>query len=55
MREIDDLLKRRPGLGTLYLSPHTIRTRAEPVNRRLGVTTRSQAVAQARRPGLLEG
>jgi LuxR family transcriptional regulator, maltose regulon positive regulatory protein len=104
MREIDEVLKRRPGLGTLvgeaaelrallakqrgwiapgpsaltaaelrllpmlathlpmheiaaemYLSPHTVRTQAKSVYRKLGATTRSQAVAQARELGLLEG
>jgi LuxR family transcriptional regulator, maltose regulon positive regulatory protein len=104
MQEVDDLLKRRPGLGTLageaaalrallakqrglivpgpsaltaaelrvlpmlathlpmheiaaemYLSPHTVRTQAKSVYRKLGATTRTQAVAQARELGLLEG
>jgi LuxR family transcriptional regulator, maltose regulon positive regulatory protein len=104
MQEVDDLLKRRPGLGTLvseaaalraqlakqrgsivpgpsaltaaelrvlpmlathlpmheiaaemYLSPHTVRTQAKSVYRKLGATTRTQAVAQAREFGLLEG
>jgi LuxR family maltose regulon positive regulatory protein len=104
MQEVDELLKRRPGLGTLvgeaaalrallakqrgsivpgpsaltaaelrvlpmlathlpmheiaaemYLSPHTVRTQAKSVYRKLGATTRTQAVAQAREFGLLEG
>jgi LuxR family transcriptional regulator, maltose regulon positive regulatory protein len=104
MKEVDDLLKRRPSLGTLvgeaaalrallakqrgliipgpsaltaaelrvlpmlathlamreiaaemYLSPHTIRTQAKSAYRKLGATTRSQAVARARELGLLEG
>jgi LuxR family transcriptional regulator, maltose regulon positive regulatory protein len=104
MREIDELLKRRPGLGTLggeadalraqlgkergavisgpsaltaaelrllpmlathlqmreiaaemYLSPHTIRAQGKSVYRKLGVASRSEAVARARELGLLEG
>jgi LuxR family transcriptional regulator, maltose regulon positive regulatory protein len=104
MQEVDDLLKRRPGLGTLvgeaetlrarltkqrgssvpgpsaltaaelrvlpmlathlpmheiaaemYLSPHTVRTQAKSVYRKMGAATRSQAVARAREFGLLEG
>jgi LuxR family maltose regulon positive regulatory protein len=103
MREIDELLKRRPGLGTLdgeaqalrarlsadrrpgspgassltaaelrllpllathlsfpeiaadlFLSPNTIKTEAVSIYRKLGVTSRSQAVAQARELRLLE-
>ena len=104
IREIDELLRRRPGLGTLgdqaralrarlsadrrsaspgassltaaelrllpllvthlsypeiaadlFLSPHTIKSEAMSAYRKLGVTTRSQAVARARELGLLEG
>jgi LuxR family transcriptional regulator, maltose regulon positive regulatory protein len=104
MQEIDDLLRRRPGLGTLvgeaeelrarltrqrgssvpgpsaltaaelrvlpmlathlpmheiaaemYLSPHTVRTQAKSVYRKMGAATRSQAVARAREFGLIEG
>ena len=104
MREIDDLLKRRPGLGTLvgeartlqaelanergsivpgasaltaaelrllpllsthlplheiaaelFLSPHTVRTQAKSIYRKLGASTRSQAVTLAHELGLLEG
>ena len=104
MKEIDEVLKRRPGLGTLvgeaeelraklakargstvpgisaltvaelrllpllathlpmheiaaemYLSIHTVRTQAKSVYRKLGATTRSQAVARAQELGLLEG
>ena len=104
MREIDEILKWRPDLGTLvgeartfraqlskqrdlivpgpsaltaaelrllpmlathlqmheiaaemYLSPHTVRTQAKSVYRRLGASTRGQAVARARELGLLEG
>jgi len=39
----------------MYLSPHTVRTQGKSIYRRLGVTTRSQAVARARELGLLEG
>ena len=104
MREIDELLKRRPGLGTLvgeaqalrdqvarrrgtsspgasaltaaelrllpllsthlsfpeigeelFLSRNTVKTQAVSIYRKLDVSSRSQAVAQAREMGLLEG
>ncbi len=104
MREIDDLLKRRPGLGTLvgeaetlrtqlstehtpsvpgassltsaelrilpmltthlsfpeigadlFLSPHTVKSQAMSIYRKLGASSRSQAVARSRELGLLEG
>jgi LuxR family transcriptional regulator, maltose regulon positive regulatory protein len=104
MREIDELLKRRPALGTLageaealrarlahehgssvpgassltaaelrllpllsthlsfaevgaelFLSPNTAKTHAASIYRKLGATSRSEAVARARELGLLEG
>jgi LuxR family maltose regulon positive regulatory protein len=104
MREIDELLRRRPDLGTLvgeaaalrvqlsnqhgpgisgpsaltaaelrllpllttylsfaeigeelYVSPNTIKTQASSIYRKLGASTRSQAVTRARELGLLEG
>jgi LuxR family maltose regulon positive regulatory protein len=104
LREIDDLLRRRPGLGTLagqaaalrtllakrrsssavgasaltaaelrllplltthlpfpeigeelFLSRNTVKTQANSIYRKLGASTRSQAVARARELGLLEG
>jgi LuxR family transcriptional regulator, maltose regulon positive regulatory protein len=104
MREIDEILRRRPSLGTLvgeanelrarlaaepspgtagaftptaaelrllpmlpthlsaaeiavgmYLSPHTIKAQVKSIYRKLGVSNRSQAVAQACALGLLEG
>jgi LuxR family maltose regulon positive regulatory protein len=104
MREIDELLTRRPGLGTLagqaqtlkaqlakqhgsitpgassltaaelrllpllstylplteiaaelFLSPNTIKTQASSIYRKLGASTRSQAVTRARQLGLLDG
>jgi LuxR family maltose regulon positive regulatory protein len=104
MREIDDLLRRRPELGTLaaearalrtriskerspsppgassltaaelrvlpllathlsfpeigaelFLSPHTIKSQAYSLYRKLGVASRSQAVARSRQVGLLDG
>ncbi len=104
MREVDDLLKRRPGLGTLagearalqaqlskergssvpgasaltaaelrllpllsthlsfpeiaaemFLSRYTIKSQAMSIYRKLGASSRSQAVAQSREFGLLEG
>jgi LuxR family transcriptional regulator, maltose regulon positive regulatory protein len=103
MREIDEILRRRPHLGALarqakelrarlaaeggspvtassltaaelrllpmlsthlqqpeiaaemYLSPHTVRAQSKSIYRKLGAASRSQAVAQARELGLLEG
>jgi LuxR family maltose regulon positive regulatory protein len=104
MREVDDLLRRRPGLGTLageaaalraqlsrergsslpgasaltaaelrllpllsthlsfpeiadeiFLSRHTIKSEAMSIYRKLGASSRSQAVARSRELGLLEG
>ena len=104
MREVDDLLRRRPGLGTLageagalraqlskergssvpgasaltaaelrllpllsthlsfpeiaqelFLAPSTIKTEAMSIYRKLGASSRSQAVARSRQLGLLEG
>ena len=104
MREVDDLLRRRPGLGTLvgqaealraqlarerrssvpaasaltgaelrllpllathlsapemaaelFLSPHTIKSELKAIYRKLGASTRTQAVTRARELGLLEG
>ena len=104
MREVDELLRRRPGLGTLageaqalraqlarqrgssapgasalttaelrllpllsthlsfpeiaaelFLSRHTIKSHAKAIYRKLGASTRSQAVARSRELGLLEG
>jgi LuxR family maltose regulon positive regulatory protein len=104
MREIDDILKRRPGLGTLagdaealrdrlarerrssiagssaltaaelrilpmlsthlsfpeigkelFLSPHTIKSAMKSIYRKLGASTRNEAVTRARELGLLEG
>jgi LuxR family maltose regulon positive regulatory protein len=104
MREVDDLLRRRPGLGTLagqagalraqlarergsivpgasaltaaelrllplmsthlsfpeiaqelFLAPSTIKTEAMSIYRKLGASSRSQAVARSRELGLLKG
>ena len=104
MREIGDLLKRRPDLGTLvgqaqalrtqlaadhvpavpgasalsgaelrvlpllathlsfpgigaemFLSPHTVKSQAMSIYRKLGASSRHQAVTRARDLGLLEG
>jgi len=104
MREINDILKRRPGLGTLvdeakalrdqlskrrgsvlpgassltaaelrllpllsthlqqseiaaelFLSPLTVRTQTKSIYRKLGASSRGQAVARAQELGLLEG
>ena len=104
IREIDELLKRRPDLGTLVgearalrvqlsaehapsirrasaltsaelrvlpmlathlsfpeigahllLSPHTVKSQAASIYRKLGASSRSQAVARSRELGLLEG
>jgi len=104
MREVDELLRRRPGLGNLaeqaqalrarlskergysssgasaltaaelrllpllsthlsfpeiaedmFLSRHTIKSQAKSIYRKLGTSTRSQAVTRSRELGLLEG
>jgi LuxR family transcriptional regulator, maltose regulon positive regulatory protein len=104
MREVDELLRRRPGLGTLagkagelrarlardrsasvpgasaltaaelrllpllsthltfpeigqdlFLSPHTVKSQAKSIYRKLRASTRSQAVTRSRELGLLEG
>jgi LuxR family transcriptional regulator, maltose regulon positive regulatory protein len=104
MREVDDVLRRRPGLGSLvaearalraqvasergssvpgasaltaaelrllpllsthlsfpeiaaemFLSRHTIKSEANAIYRKLGVSSRSQAVARSRELGLLAG
>jgi len=104
MQEIDELLKRRPDLGTLtgeaedlrtrlakergsslpmasaltaaelrllpmltthlsfpeigrelFLSPHTIKSQMKSIYRKLGVSSRNEAVTRARELGLLEG
>jgi LuxR family maltose regulon positive regulatory protein len=104
MREVDELLRRRPGLGNLaeqaqalrarlskergsgasgasaltaaelrllpllsthlsfpeiaedmFLSPHTVKSQAKSIYRKLGTSTRSQAVTRSRELGLLEG
>jgi LuxR family maltose regulon positive regulatory protein len=104
MREVDELLRRRPGLGTLtgeaaalraqlarergpsapgasaltgaelrllpmlsthlsfaeigeelFLSRHTIKSHARSLYRKLGASTRSQAITRARELGLLDG
>jgi len=104
MREIDELLKRRPGLGTLtgdaaalraqlskergprtpaassltaaelrvlpmlathlsfpeigaemFLSPHTVKSQAMSIYRKLGASSRNQAVTRSRELGLIEG
>jgi len=39
----------------LFLSPHTVESHAVPAYRKLGVASRSQAVARSRELGLLEG
>jgi len=45
-----------PEIGTeLFLSPHTVKSQAISLYRKLGVTTRSQAVARSRELALLEG
>jgi LuxR family maltose regulon positive regulatory protein len=104
MREIDEILKHRPGLGTLvgearelrtrlsaervpatpgassltsaelrvlpmlathlsfpeigaemFLSPHTVKSQAMSIYRKLGASSRNQAVIRSRELGLLEG
>jgi LuxR family maltose regulon positive regulatory protein len=91
MREVDELLGRRPGLGTLvddaaalrawlsrqrdssipgasalttaelrlaeemFLSRNTIKSQAVSIYRKLGASSRNQAVGRSRELGLLEG
>jgi LuxR family transcriptional regulator, maltose regulon positive regulatory protein len=45
-----------PELGQeLFVSRNTVKTQANSIYRKLGASSRSQAVAQARELGLLEG
>jgi LuxR family maltose regulon positive regulatory protein len=39
----------------VFLSPHTVKSQAFSMYRKLGVASRSQAVTRARELGLLEG
>ena len=39
----------------LFLSPHTVKSQAMSIYRKLGASSRSQAVARSRELGLLEG
>jgi len=39
----------------MYLPPHTIKSQALSLYRKLGATTRTQTVTRARELGLLEG
>jgi LuxR family transcriptional regulator, maltose regulon positive regulatory protein len=39
----------------LFLSPHTVKSQAISIYRKLGASSRSQAVARSRELGLLEG
>jgi len=39
----------------MYLSPHTVKTQVRSIYRKLGATSRGQAVARSRELGLLEG
>jgi DNA-binding CsgD family transcriptional regulator len=39
----------------MFLSPHTVKSQAEWLYRKLGAATRSQAATQTRELGLLEG
>jgi LuxR family maltose regulon positive regulatory protein len=39
----------------LFLSPHTVKSELKTIYRKLGASTRSEAVARARELGLLEG
>jgi LuxR family transcriptional regulator, maltose regulon positive regulatory protein len=39
----------------LFLSPHTIKSQAIAIYRKLGAASRSQAVTRARELGLLDG
>jgi LuxR family maltose regulon positive regulatory protein len=39
----------------MFLSPHTIKSQAVSIYRKLGAASRSQAVTRSRELGLLEG
>ena len=39
----------------LFVSPHTVKSQAVSIYRKLGASSRSQAVAMARELGLMEG
>ena len=39
----------------LYLSPHTVKSQAMSIYRKLGASSRSRAVTRSRELGLLEG
>jgi len=41
--------------GEMFLSRHTIKSQAVSIYRKLGATSRSQAVTRSRELGLLEG
>jgi LuxR family maltose regulon positive regulatory protein len=44
-----------PEIGAgLFLSPHTVKSQAMSIYRKLGASSRSQAVARSRELGLLE-
>ena len=53
LRLLPTRLSTREIAGELYVSVNTVRTQAQAVYRKLGVTTRAEAVAHARRLGLL--
>jgi LuxR family maltose regulon positive regulatory protein len=57
MGEIDEILRRRPSLGTLVgeAPPHTIKSQMKSIYRKLGSTSRTQTVTRARELGPLEG
>ena len=45
-----------PEIGAeLFLSPHTVKSQAISVYRKLGASSRNQAVARSRELGLLDG
>ena len=39
----------------MFLSPHTVKSKMKAIYRKLGASSRSQAVTRARELGLLEG
>ena len=45
-----------PAIGAeMFLSPHTVKSQAMSIYRKLGASSRHQAVTQARDLGLLDG
>ncbi len=55
LKGIVEGLKDRDIADALHISEHTVRSHVKSVYRKLGVSSRSQAVARAVRAGIIEG